>query len=128
MLTWCVAYWENERVIERGSERHRWVDLPVEGVLWVDVREGEYHHRLSGFDNYWVFGRSFGVFNDPENLAWYGGSAQHLAWRWTGCGSESVWPNVPDRAHVLRGVLVPDEVAWDLGLLPRGEHLPARPA
>ena len=130
-MTWAVAFWEAGRVVTRASDHFAWGDLPTEGVLWVDVREGEYHHRLVGADNYWVHDRAFGVFNDPENWRWYGGtpSDQYRAWRWTGAGSERVRPAAPPAfARVLRGVLVPDEVAWDLGLLQRGEHLPVRPS
>ena len=127
-MTWSVAYWEG-RVVFRASTDYLWSDLPTEGVLWVDVRRGGYHHRLVGMDNYWLHGDSFGVFNDPSNWAWYGGGpeAQYVAWRWVGGGSERIDPSVPEAAHVLRGVLVPDEIAWELGLLDRGEHLPPRP-
>ena len=128
-LSWVVAYWEDSQVVFRGSGEFEWADLPTEDVLWVDVRDGGFHHRLSGFDNYWVHDDAFGVFNDPENWGWYGGDPkrQAFAWEWTGVGSRTVRPGVPDGARVLRGVLVPDEVAWELGLMPHGERLPPRP-
>ena len=118
-MKWAVLY----RVT---SDDMPWRDAPTTGVLWVDVMRDGYRHRLSGHDNYWVHDDAFGVFNDPENREWYGG-AQATAWRWTGSGSESIDPVVPRHARVLRGVLVPDDVARELGLLGAGESLPARP-
>ena len=124
-MTWAVVYWRGvPRTITNRDMR--WGDLPTDGVLWVDVTRDGYRHRLSGHDNYWVHGDAFGVFNDPENAAWYGG-AQATAWRWTGSGSESIDPVVPRHARVLRGVLVPDDVARELGLLGPTDSLPARP-
>ena len=121
-MKWAVLY----RVT---SDDMPWRDLPTEGVLWVDVEQGGYHHRLSGHDNYWIHGDSFGVWNDQQNWAWYGGGpeAQYHAWQWVRGGSRSVVPPiVPDSAHVIRGVLVPDEFAREIGLLGAGESLPAR--
>jgi hypothetical protein len=113
--------------VEVGSEERDWGELPTGGVIWVDVINGGYRHRLQGHDNYWVHGNSFGVFNDPENWEWYGGKEQFFKWRWTGRGSEVVIPaHVPRKAHVLKGVTVSDEVAWELGLLRVGERLPPR--
>jgi hypothetical protein len=127
-VTWRVLYWEGDQPVWR--EQGDWHALPVEGVLWVDLEHEGYRHCLSGSDYYWVHGLSFGQFNDPSNWDWYGHATrdQYRAWRWVEGGSERVEPaTVPLGAHVIEGVLVPDEVAWDLGLLPRGEHLPPRP-
>ena len=125
-MRWRVAYHEGDRVIMRGSDAWAWGALPAVNVLWVDVRDGEYRHRLSGFDAYWVHGQRFGVLNDAENAAWYPGE-QALAWEWTGSGSRRVEASVPSGARVLRGVLVPDEVARAVGLLRPNDSLPPRP-
>ena len=124
-MTWAVVYWRG-RTRTITNRDMRWGDLPTENVVWVDVMRDGYRHRLQGFDNYWVHDDAFGVFNDPENAAWYPG-AQALAWRWTGAGSEVIAPVVPPFAHVLRGVLLPDEVARELGLLGPNDSLPPRP-
>jgi hypothetical protein len=127
VLSWRITYDDGSTF---SSDQGSWSDARVDGVLWVDVEHQGYRHRLVGHDYYWVDGRQFGVFNDPSNWDWYGGSTQnqYKAWRWVEGGSEEVRPaTVPLGAHVLEGVTVPDEVAWDLGLLPRGEHLPPRP-
>jgi hypothetical protein len=125
-MTWRVLYWENGQPVWR--DRGDWRDLPVGGVLWVDVEHQGYRHRLQGHDYYWVHGDVFGVFNDPRNWDWYGGEQQFFKWRWVEGGSEAVVPaHVPREAHVLEGVTVPDEVAWELGLMPYGERLPPRP-
>jgi hypothetical protein len=124
-LSWRITYDDGSTF---SSDQGPWSDARVGGVLWVDVRNGTYHHRLQGHDYYWVHGDAFGVFNDPSNWDWYGGDQQFFKWRWVEGGSEAVVPaHVPREAHVLEGVTVPDEAAWDLGLLPRGEHLPPRP-
>lgn len=126
MLSWRITYDDGSTF---DSGQGPWSDARVDGVLWVDVMNGAYRHRLQGFDYYWVHGKAFGVFNDPNNWDWYGGSTkdQYLAWRWVEDGSERLIPaTVPLMAHVVEGVLVPDEVAWELGLLRPGERLPPR--
>lgn len=124
-MRWSALFYENGALVGRDSLSWAWCDLPVEGVLWVDVWDGEYRHRLSGFDAYWLHGRQFGVLNDAENAEWYPGE-QALAWEWTGSGSRRVGASVPSGARVLRGVLVPDGVARAVGLLGLNDSLPPR--
>ena len=119
-----VLYWNGREAESVVADR--WRDYPVEGVLWADLWQNGYHTRLVGLDNYWLHGDAFGVFNDPENYDWYPGK-QAMAFRWTGAGSEEIEPVVPPGAHVLRGVMVPDEVARELGILGPGESSPPRP-
>jgi len=128
-LTWTALYWLAGEVVTFDSDHTRWGALPQDGLVRVHVRRGEYTHTLVGFDNYWMHGMSFGVFNDTENLAWYGGNpdAQAFAFAWPKGGEVVIAPDPPQGAHVVRGVLVPDEAAWELGLMPAGERLPPRP-
>ena len=107
----AVAYWLDRVVIVRCSD---WRDYPREGVLWVDVTWFGWGQRLCGRDNFWVHGSTFGMYNDPHNLHWYGGdpTKQAEAWRALPTGSILIDPPPPSSAHVLRGVLVPDGV-WE---------------
>ena len=108
-----VLYWVDG--FTEAVSAHDWSDYPVEGVLWVDLERNGFRQRLMGRDCYWVHGDTFGMFNDPENLAWYGGdpAAQAEAWRWKADGSEPIDPTVPPGAHVLRGVMAPTHV-WEV--------------
>lgn len=128
-LTWTALYWLAGEAVTFDSDHTRWGALPQDGLLRVRVRRDEYTHTLAGFDNYWLHGISFGVFNDPENLAWYGGNpdAQAFAFSWPEEREIVIPAHAPPGAHVVRGVLVPDEVAWELGLMPAGERLQPRP-
>jgi hypothetical protein len=111
-MTVRVAYYAGPDVsVWAGDPR----DAPRDGVLWIEVRHPAlpYRHRLQGRDRMWLAGNTFGTFNDPENLAWYGGdpAAQAGAWRWTETGSEQLSDaSVPDGAIVFTGVLAPDDV------------------
>lgn len=137
-MRWAVAYYYGSLpLVWRDSESFSWSALPAgdgvsSGVAWVDVWDSGFHHRLSGFDYYWVdpSTRSFGVFNDPSNWRWYGGgpAKQYLAWRWTGVGSELIAPALAlATAHVLNGVMLSDDDAREVGLLGPGESLAPRP-
>lgn len=95
---------------------------PCDDAIWLEVRHAawpEHARRLGGFDNYWVDTASgrFGCFNDPWNHAWYEGP-QRLAWAWDESGQrESEDTNVPRSAVIVRGVMVPDAIARELGLI-----------
>ena len=84
--------------------------LPTTGVAWLDLQYEGWAQRLQGRDYFWVHDLTFGMYNDPANLAWYGGNPheQYTAWRWTSAGSELIAPFVPDEAIVFKGVLLPD--------------------
>ena len=112
VLTWRVAFWENDRVVFRDSEHYRWGDFPMAGVLWVDVMD-EHSITLAGMDNYWVAGRSCGMTNDPENRGWYEG-AMSVRWDWhaDGCGQDYSTAGPPGGAVLLRGIMLPDGV-WE---------------
>ena len=86
-MRWAVAYYEGSLpLVWRDSQEFVWSALPpgdgvTTGVAWVDVRDGGYHHRLMGRDYYWldVANGTFGLFNDPDNLDWYGGNPDEQA-------------------------------------------------
>lgn len=113
-MTWRAVHWHDQEIVERHSATTRWEDVPTTGALWVDVLNGEYRQTLTGRDNYWIHAGAFGSFNDPHNLHWYGGdpTAQARAWVWTPDGSVEIDARAPATAHVIRGVLLPDDV-WE---------------
>jgi hypothetical protein len=87
-------------------------DTP-DDVVWVDLP----HRRLQGFDNYWIDGHRYGVWNDPANFAMYDG-VQAIAWEDTdGVEVELADPTPPSTATVLRGVLLTAEQASFVGLI-----------
>lgn len=118
-MDWSVAYWRDGQVATLDSDTHRWANLPVEGVLWVDVQIGRYRHQLRGMDNYWVSGDQFGMFNDPENADWYPGP-QRVSYRLTGDRRhpyERLSKAAPPEAQILRGLMLSDSDAREVGLL-----------
>jgi len=111
-----VAYWIDKQVVI--VEGRNWRLYPVDNVLWVDIERDGLRQRLQGMDNYWVDGHRFGMFNDFENEWLYEG-VQHIAYIWPlGAAMKRVPGLVRSLdAHILRGVMVPDETARQLGLL-----------
>lgn len=117
-MRWAVAYYEgNLPLAWRDSDSFSWSALPTgdgvtSGIAWVDVTRGIYTQTLAGMDYYWVSpdGR-FGSFNDPDNYAMYGGGleAQYKAYLWDGDGFKPADPTVPNDAHVLIGIMLPDD-------------------
>jgi hypothetical protein len=96
------------------------VETPFEAcddVIYLIARVGDYEHRAHGFDAYWTAGDRYGVTLDPENVVAYGGRAA-LAYRWDDAGHvELDDPTPPADAVFARGILVPDPVAREIGIL-----------
>ncbi len=85
-------------------------------VLWLDLG----HRRLQGFDNYFVAGNTYGVFQDPENIGpmYDPAGVTSAAWRLEdGTETELEDPTPPADATIFRGFMVPDDTARALGLL-----------
>ena len=98
----AVGYWDDpEQVI--------WIDL-----LFPDGRG----RRLQGFDNYWVSGFDYGMWQDEENIGTMYEGVHRVAWRWTpGEGEvEAVEGAPPSSARVWRGYMLTDEQARFVGL------------
>ncbi len=88
-----------------------WVYAPVKGVLWLQVGA----HRLQGMDNYWVHGNFYGAFNDARNREWYDGPMKS---RWQIHPFRKARRMLPPKsAHVVRGTMVSDSEARELGLI-----------
>jgi len=85
--------------------------MPTDGVLTVTIND----HRMQGMDNYWVHEGYYGAFIDPENRDIYEGKMKS---RWKIDPFEKASRILPPAdAHVIRGVLIPDEDARRLGLI-----------
>lgn len=94
-MDFAVAYWDRpDHII--------WVDTPV--------------RRLQGFDNYWIDGASYGMFQDPENMGVMYEGRQAVAWTFDGhTERELIPPPTPD--SVWRGFMLTTEQAEFVGLL-----------
>jgi hypothetical protein len=132
MIDWSVDYWQAGAPVSTRCRAHgSWAELPTEGVVRVHLRHGEYSHTLQGMDNYWLAEEhhTYGMFNDPENAAWYEGR-QAVAWAWptpeTCVSIANTDP--PQGAHILRGVMLPDDLAREIGLLGPNDSSPPRPS
>lgn len=111
-MRWSVTYWHAPgHTTTTTSTNTAWANLPTTNVAWVHVQHDEYRQTLAGMDYYWMAsdGR-FGAFNDPSNWRSYGGgpTAQYKAWAWNGSGFAVANPIVPEGAHVIAGVMIPD--------------------
>lgn len=114
-MRWRAAFWEDGEVVMRDSSVWAWSALPGRGALWVDVMWSGWRQRLQGRDRFWVEAPLFGAFNDPENLAVYGGDpgAQWETYLTSECGAQrALWPMRPVGVRALRGVMLPDSV-WE---------------
>ena len=93
------------------------LDGPTNGITRIYVRRGAETMVLSGFDNYWVAGDRFGIFNDEENFDWYEGE-QSAGYRWPeGENAHRDDSPIPAGAKLWRGVMLPDDEAKEVGLL-----------
>lgn len=130
MIEWTVSYWRGRWPLRVAGSSHglaqfgkevgavmSWGRLPSTGVVQVDIHVDGRRMGLRGMDNYWLSGRAFGSFNDPENADIYDGP-QAVAWRIQGGQVVRLGEKYPpSSAHVLRGVQLPDDVAETIGLL-----------
>lgn len=84
-----------------------------EAVVWVDLG----HRRLQGYDNYWLAGNRYGVWNDPENMgSMYEGIAG-AAWQYSNGIEQPIDPTPTPDARIWRGVMLTDEQARFVGLI-----------
>lgn len=99
-----VAYWDDP-----------------EQVIWIDLTFPDGRgRRLLGYDNYWVSGNWYGVWQDEENIGhMYDLEGRHrFAWRWTpGVGEAEAAGGPPPSARVWRGYMLTDEQARFVGLV-----------
>jgi hypothetical protein len=114
-MRWSVEYYDGSLPLTRVDDSDMdWNDLPVDGVVFVTVYHDGYRHQMRGYDNYWVDRDQFGCFNDQNSPF----GAPYAGQRWM-CDWNQTWTNrnPPRNVHVLRGVMLTDDVADEIGLL-----------
>jgi hypothetical protein len=89
-------------------------DLP-ENIIWIDLP----HRRLQGYDNYWIKGQFYGVWNDDENMGTMYEGIQGCSWAWVpGVGEQRFRKWAPmEGADLYRGFMLTDEQASFVGLI-----------
>jgi hypothetical protein len=133
MLEWKVRYYDTELpLVEITSNDMNWDELPVNGVIEVDVINGRYKHTLSGMDYYWISGSKYGMFNETGSVAeieanirlnngheqvYYSGSnARMLDWEGEHIDMGEIFPD-NSTTHILKGVMITDDEAREIGLI-----------
>ena len=121
MLRWSVDYCLiiGAPLVSLDGEVGAWRKAPPEGVVNVHISQGDSRHTLRGMDNYWIHeeSRTYGMFNDEGSEGYEG--VMSVAWSWESQDQhvplEDTTP--PQGVHIIRGVMLPDEYAKELGLL-----------
>lgn len=122
-LEWVVDYWSGNlplvsfasKDIPNSTFVSDWSLLPIEGVIDVHFYFGGLRHTLRGFDNYWLYGQRFGMFNDPENYDLGRSVAYEMR---NEAGFDRIGEmDCPADAHVLRGITIDDEIAREIRLI-----------
>lgn len=115
-MEWKVRYYNGSLPLDViTSDECGWDDLPKSGVVDVTVTDGKYSHTLQGMDYYWIDGNTYGMFNDDSNFDIYEGE-QAVAYEFSDNGHVKLkYAYTPN--HILEGVMLPDNVAQEIGLL-----------
>jgi hypothetical protein len=133
MMNWVVRYYDGELpLISISSDDMEWYELPQTGVVDVFIEHGGYSHLLSGVDNYWLSGNFYGWYNNTGSLGeWeeeqrrvngheqvvYEGSMM-MVFEWEDPEQHLVIGEyIPENVHVISGVMLPDELARELGMI-----------
>lgn len=116
MITWDATCYEDGRVTNYTWLDTDWWNLP-DRIIYVDLwLDGANHRRrLQGMDNYYLDGRYYGMFNDPENEDIYEG-LQEVGWHLTAEGQEQGHKHTPGPSQVKKGVMIPQDLAERLGV------------
>ena len=121
MLQWRVDYCHfiGAPLKSINGEPGAWRQTPTEGVVNVHVWRGDKKHIMRGMDNYWIHEESstYGMFNDPDSQGYEG--VMSAAWSWAEPEQHIRLGNTtpPAGSHVIRGIMLPDSYARELGLL-----------
>ena len=131
-MEWIVAYYPGSLPLTYiDSSQQSFDTLPTHGVISLTATSGSYSHTLTGYDNYWLSGSSYGAFNNTGSVA-----EQEETARLDGGYQEVVYEGMqmckytwetehmfdgelpaPDNVTVIVGVMVSDEEAQQIGLL-----------
>jgi len=113
------------------SSEMSWEELPTENVIFIIIKKDGRTHNLYGWDNYWINGNQYGVFNNVGELG-----LEEEQNRLDGGYQEVVYDGLmdiyyewadscvligektnKDGLHILKGVMIPDNEAQELGIL-----------
>lgn len=130
MIDWTVTYWIDNNLVSFSSKEYDWDSIPNKNVLWVEITDGKYVHRLLGMDNYWVSGDTYGMFNNVGDIAeiekqlrlennhqeiqYTGYQAVYFKWN---DDSQYRVNFIPTNIRYIEGVMIPDDKAIELGLI-----------
>lgn len=133
MFTWKAHYYfDGLPLTIYSSENMNWSDLPKVGVVYVDIINGEFSHRIQGMDNYWIDGFKYGSFINTGELGqielarriaenrkvpeYTGMESVNYMWEDEHIFLGDVKPEI-DPSLIKEGILIPDETAEFLGLI-----------
>lgn len=133
MFTWKAHYYyDGLPLTVYSSDDMEWVDLPKVGVIFIDIINGEFSHRMQGMDNYWIDGFKYGSFINTGELGEIERQRRIAENRkvpeYTGMESVTyMWEDehiflgeVKPEIHpslIKEGILIPDAIAELLGLI-----------
>jgi hypothetical protein len=133
MLEWKVRYYQGQLpLVEATSEDYSWEDLPIDNVIQMEIKKGDCTHVIGGFDNFWMSGSHYGVFNNTGSLGEYealqrlengheqvyyeGAQAIMYDWDQDHINMGEIFPDTT-KVHILKGVMIPDDQAREIGLI-----------
>lgn len=133
MFTWkAYYYFDGLPLTIYSSEDMEWSDLPKVGVVYVDIVNGNFSQRMQGMDNYWIDGFKYGMFINTGELGQIELQRRIAENRkvpeYTGMESVTyMWENEHiflgdvkqdvNPSLIKEGILIPDEIAEQLGLI-----------
>lgn len=131
-MEWEVKYYTGSLKLHSITSKDMpWNELPTENVIFVIVKKDGMSHILHGYDNYWVNNKEYGCFNNTGELAiieknkrieegrqeieYVGLMDCYFSWD---LKSEYMGEKYDKNGlHILKGVMIPDNEAKELGLL-----------
>lgn len=131
-MEWIVAYYQGSLPLTYiSSSQQSFETIPTDNVISLTVTSASYSHTLTGYDNYWLSGSSYGAFNNTGSLAEQEEQArleagyqevtyvglQSCKYTWE---TEHIFDgeiSTPKNVTILTGIMIPDEEAQQIGLL-----------
>lgn len=131
-MEWIVAYYQGSLPLTYiSSSQQSFETIPTDNVISLTVTSASYSHTLTGYDNYWLSGSSYGAFNNTGSLAEQEEQArleagyqevtyvglQSCKYTWE---TEHIFDgeiSAPNNVNILTGIMIPDEEAQQIGLL-----------
>ena len=131
-MEWTVAYYLGSLPLTYISSSQQSFDtIPTDNVISLTITSASYSHTLTGYDNYWMSGSSYGAFNNTGSLAEQEEQArlesgyqevvyegiQSCKYTWDTEHTFDGEIAAPNDAIILTGVMISDAEAQQIGLL-----------